>query len=124
MTRSETLSGPSSLVSENLETSSLKDEVSEENENTVWVAVIGAGIAGLAAALHLLDLSDQQDKKVNVIVFEASDRVGGRIWTHEKGMTCKGSSILSVGFTALSQISIIYFQSTECFLYASQRKKS
>ena len=39
------------------------------------VAVIGAGIAGLAAARVL------QDEALSVAVVEARDRVGGRIWT-------------------------------------------
>jgi monoamine oxidase len=39
------------------------------------VVVIGAGIAGLAAANAL------RDQLVDVVVVEARDRVGGRIWT-------------------------------------------
>ena len=38
------------------------------------VAVVGAGISGLAAALALTDLGD-----VDVTVFEAADRIGGKI---------------------------------------------
>ena len=39
------------------------------------VAVIGAGFAGLAAALDLVDAG------VDVVVLEARDRVGGRVWS-------------------------------------------
>jgi len=39
------------------------------------VLVVGAGIAGLAAARKLVDAG------VSVIVIEARDRIGGRIWT-------------------------------------------
>lgn len=39
------------------------------------IAVVGAGMAGLAAARRLADL------KHSVVVFEARDRIGGRIWT-------------------------------------------
>ena len=41
--------------------------------------VIGAGYSGLAAALRLHDLG------IEVTVLEASDRVGGRIWTERRG---------------------------------------
>ena len=78
MTRSETLS--SSLSS----SSSPRCPASSASNHDVWVAIIGAGISGLTAATHLLQ---QHQQGVNVIVFEASDRVGGRIWTHVKGMT-------------------------------------
>lgn len=39
------------------------------------VAVVGAGYAGLAAAVDLLDAG------VDVVVLEARDRVGGRVWS-------------------------------------------
>jgi protoporphyrinogen/coproporphyrinogen III oxidase len=41
------------------------------------VVVVGAGIAGLATAWHL------QERGVNVVVVEASDRVGGKVRTSE-----------------------------------------
>lgn len=45
------------------------------------VAIIGAGAAGLAAAAALAG------SKLSVLVLEARDRVGGRIWTrHESGL--------------------------------------
>jgi monoamine oxidase len=46
------------------------------------VVVIGAGLAGLAAA------RDAAQAGLTVIVIEARDRVGGRVWTHfTKGLT-------------------------------------
>ncbi|MBP2055592.1 monoamine oxidase [Streptomyces griseochromogenes] len=42
------------------------------------VIVIGAGISGLAAARHLAGQGE------DVVVLEARDRIGGRIWTSEK----------------------------------------
>lgn len=41
------------------------------------IAVIGAGFAGLAAAYRLADAGR------TVTVFEARDRVGGRVWSHQ-----------------------------------------
>eukprot|EP00735_Rhodelphis_limneticus_P001080 TRINITY_DN11634_c0_g1::TRINITY_DN11634_c0_g1_i1::g.17479::m.17479 TRINITY_DN11634_c0_g1::TRINITY_DN11634_c0_g1_i1::g.17479 ORF type:complete len:522 (+),score=102.48,sp/Q8H191/PAO4_ARATH/31.95/8e-52,Amino_oxidase/PF01593.19/8.3e-78,NAD_binding_8/PF13450.1/1.1e-14,DAO/PF01266.19/1e-05,DAO/PF01266.19/0.047,NAD_binding_9/PF13454.1/0.00037,NAD_binding_9/PF13454.1/0.27,HI0933_like/PF03486.9/5.1e-05,HI0933_like/PF03486.9/21,Thi4/PF01946.12/3e-05,Pyr_redox_3/PF13738.1/0.00092,Pyr_redox_3/PF13738.1/18, len=46
------------------------------------VIVIGAGIAGLAAARTLVD---KAPTRFNVTVLEARDRVGGRIWTAGTG---------------------------------------
>ncbi|HEX6863196.1 MAG TPA: FAD-dependent oxidoreductase [Thermoanaerobaculia bacterium] len=43
------------------------------------VAVVGAGVAGLAAARELAR------KGFRVAVFEAHDRIGGRIFTHRDG---------------------------------------
>ncbi len=43
----------------------------------VDVIVVGAGLSGLAAARELTD----QGKRV--VVLEARDRIGGRVWTHE-----------------------------------------
>lgn len=45
------------------------------------VAVIGAGISGLAAAWHLANAN------LSIDVFEARDRIGGRVWTTKLGDT-------------------------------------
>lgn len=47
-----------------------------QNGNKADVIVIGAGISGLAAARRL------HDEGYSVIVLEARDRIGGRIWTN------------------------------------------
>jgi len=51
------------------------EEVMESDAETV--AIIGAGVAGLAAARML------RDDGYNVVVFEARDRIGGRVWTDQ-----------------------------------------
>ncbi|OBI21409.1 hypothetical protein A5712_15420 [Mycobacterium sp. E2327] len=51
--------------------------MSSEPKGTV--AVVGAGLAGLTAAYRL------QQRGFDVTVFEARDRVGGRVWTVRKG---------------------------------------
>jgi len=48
------------------------------------VAVVGGGIAGLTAALRL------QDKGVASVVYEASDRIGGRMHTDRSGYFSNG----------------------------------
>ena len=47
-----------------------------ERSNTYKVAIIGAGIAGLSAAHHLIEYGIK-----DIVVLEARDRVGGRIHT-------------------------------------------
>jgi monoamine oxidase len=42
----------------------------------VDVAIIGAGAAGIAAA------RDLHERGVNLVVLEARERIGGRVWTH------------------------------------------
>lgn len=53
------------------------------------IAVIGAGLAGLAAASQL------QAQGHDVVVFEGRDRIGGRIWTAQRW----GSVALDMGAT-------------------------
>lgn len=52
------------------------------------ICIVGAGISGLATAKAILNKSPGTE----VIVFEASDRVGGKVWTEktEAGYLCEG----------------------------------
>ena len=61
------------------------------------VAVIGAGIAGLAAAYRL------QQSGCEVRVFEAADHVGGRMWTVERDgyRMDTGAMVISAGYHRL-----------------------
>lgn len=56
------------------------------------VAIVGGGIAGLYAALRLRELDT--DHKLDITIYEASGRVGGRIDTTEFGVFQKGSADL------------------------------
>ena len=51
----------------------------EENEREKTVVVVGAGAAGLQAANVLLETAAFLKGRLNVLVLEARDRVGGRI---------------------------------------------
>jgi len=48
------------------------------------IAVVGGGISGLAAAHRLIELAAERQPPVRVLLFEASNRVGGVIST-ERG---------------------------------------
>src|SRR5436190_17298505 len=48
-------------------------------DNTYDVVVVGAGMAGLTAARSLAEAG------LKVLVVEAQDRIGGRIWTRHVG---------------------------------------
>jgi monoamine oxidase len=48
------------------------------NARRKQVVIIGAGLSGLAAA------RDLQQNQYDVVVIEARDRIGGRVWTSEK----------------------------------------
>nr|WP_143780228.1 NAD(P)/FAD-dependent oxidoreductase [Leptolyngbya sp. 'hensonii'] len=51
---------------------------SDQNPHEQRVLVVGAGVAGLAAAKTLVQ------NGYDVSVIEARDRIGGRVWTHSK----------------------------------------
>lgn len=59
----------------------------EKKEQQKNVCVIGGGIAGLTAAYELVKLNH------HVTLLEASDRFGGRIWTHQFGKDSDGNPL-------------------------------
>jgi monoamine oxidase len=71
-----TLIGRSNLSTTQLPTAQGRHDVASVRRHAD-VVVIGAGFAGLAAALDL------QDAGASVVVLEARDRVGGRVWSVE-----------------------------------------
>jgi oxygen-dependent protoporphyrinogen oxidase len=52
------------------------------------IAIIGAGISGLATAQAIL----QRSSSTELVVFESSDRIGGKVWTEASsdGFLCEG----------------------------------
>jgi protoporphyrinogen/coproporphyrinogen III oxidase len=64
----------------------------------VKVAVVGAGIAGLAAAHRVVEWSRERGRPVDLVLFEASDRLGGTIQTERHDgfvVECGPDSFLS-----------------------------
>jgi len=55
------------------------------------VVVVGAGLAGLAAASTL------DERGIDVVVIEARDRVGGRVWSDELGAPGAPASVIERG---------------------------
>eukprot|EP00978_Attheya_sp_CCMP212_P012793 scaffold31977_cov51-Attheya_sp.AAC.2 len=55
----------------------------------VRIGVVGGGIAGLASAYELLRMSVAERIDLEVVLFEARSRLGGRLWTERE--TFKGS---------------------------------
>lgn len=65
---------------ETLRSVSTSETALSKNDSKFEVVIIGAGIAGLAAASHLLSKGITQ-----IIVLEGQNRIGGRIWTEPFG---------------------------------------
>jgi monoamine oxidase len=61
----------------------------------VDVCVVGTGFAGLAAARYLLDSGNSESLPPSVVVLEARDRVGGRVWNRP----ASDGTIVSAGGT-------------------------
>jgi oxygen-dependent protoporphyrinogen oxidase len=64
----------------------------------VKVAVVGAGIAGLAAAHRVVEWSRERARPVDLVLFEAADRLGGTIQTERHDgflVECGPDSFLS-----------------------------
>ena len=67
------------------------------------VVVIGAGLAGISAALHL------EKNNREVIVLESSDRAGGRVATDRiDGYLCdRGFQLINAKYPALQELDVI-----------------
>ena len=72
--------------------------------NRSRIAIVGGGIAGLAAALRL------QDKGIGSTVYEASDRIGGRMHSDRSGYFSNGQvaefcgELIDTGHTTIRQL--------------------
>lgn len=49
-----------------------------DDEATISIAIVGAGITGASAARHLL----HPHKKINITIFESASHIGGRLQSH------------------------------------------
>lgn len=59
--------------------------MSNHQENTCHVAVVGGGVAGLATAVGMLDQAKERGYDLRVTVFEAGDTPGGNLQTLRDG---------------------------------------
>ena len=48
------------------------------------IVIIGGGITGLAAAHRLFELADQTDQQIDILLLEASSRLGGVLKTKNR----------------------------------------
>lgn len=53
------------------------DNTSHQDEKVYEVGIIGAGVAGLTSAQHLISKG-----LTDIIVLEGNFRIGGRLWTY------------------------------------------
>ena len=67
------------------------------------VLIVGAGLAGLSAAIHL------EAKGVEVTVIESSDRVGGRVASDViDGFICdRGFQLINAQYPALEELNVV-----------------
>ena len=70
-------------------------------ESDPEVIVVGAGLAGLNAALEL------NDAGVDVLVLEAANRVGGRVWTRDFGRGLEEVGATTYGPTHLRALGLV-----------------
>ena len=59
--------------------------LSERQSSRERVVVIGGGLSGLTAAYRLNQRAKAADRRTEVLVLEAKDRIGGAIWTQRTG---------------------------------------
>lgn len=65
--------------------------MSEQVQNPLRIAVVGAGITGLAAAYHVSKLARASGRAVALTLIESEPRLGGKIVTDaERGFTIEG----------------------------------
>ncbi len=78
------------------------------------VIVVGAGLAGLNAALQLSDAG------IDVLVLEASNRVGGRVWTRDFGRGPEEVGATTYGPTHLRALDLVQRFDLETAVFAGK----
>ena len=56
-----------------------------DNEGVRRIAVIGGGLAGLAAAHRLSELATEKQRKMQITLFDSASRLGGIVGTERIG---------------------------------------
>lgn len=68
------------------------------NESPRRIAIIGGGVAGLAAAWHLSQVGKQKEANLEVELWEAEDRLGGHAWTVPVVEEGEQTTLVDIGF--------------------------
>src|SRR5690242_16606846 len=63
----------------------MSENLSPSSERTSFrIAIVGGGISGLSTASRFIELSHENNQKINLTIFEASSRLGGTIHTQHR----------------------------------------
>jgi protoporphyrinogen/coproporphyrinogen III oxidase len=76
----------------------MTDSIEKMPAKVKRVVVVGGGIAGLAAAHRLVESANQKDQRVDILLLEASSRLGGAIKTNFRDdflIECGADSFIS-----------------------------
>jgi len=87
---------------------------SDDDRLSCKILIIGAGMAGLSAADHLL-----KNNETDFLIVEARGRIGGRIIATQVGTISLTSSYLDKAFNSLLNLFARWYNSDQIYNYSS-----